>query len=644
MALLQCTRFLPTLKQIAARGVTKPTRQASPSERVIASLFPATSSYPGTWGGRHYEEVYHFKNWTYVVIDLIASKIASLVPNVAYVSSQEKPGRTVKACQRGLMNMMGRGFGGTPYIGGQYQKNDIGSNEHGYKPYKGEVYGQYVGTDRYHANELTSNGMGSSFLTIGEYLGKALSVVKPHENLEPLEGDHHLRSLIDNPNPVDTFFDLEYELSMFEELCGVSYEWIPKNAYGKPAERWCIPSHWVWPVTGGGRELKYSESTGQLISYYQVRPWGGMGSAGSLSIPADEMIMTRWKSPINKIDGWSRLSAGAQWIDSEESITASRWAQFQNVARPELWIELGAGYEDVNDDRIARVEAKIRSKLQGEYNYGTPLITPPGAKVTPLSFSPANMAYMESEEQIRDQILSLWKVPKTAIGINTDMTYGSILATLMGLCTNCLNPRLTMRGQTRTKYLASRFDETVGHGRETSYGHGPGSSGGRKVKIWYDDCVPADPQQVNSDLAEDRAQYAITPNEVRALRGRKPYRFGGDDPWAQGPGGISPYPVNTQEDLTELAGLIAPMTQAQDPVHERENVDEQGQPIGGEAAGSASGATGQGVSTDGTNSEGETPPTGEEQKPLVGIAHPNGKPSKQHLKQLAAEFLKVGVS
>ena len=40
----------------------------------------------------------------------------------------------------------------------------------------------------------TGSGGGHSFLTVGEYRSKALGdVVKPHEDLEPLEEDHPLQ-------------------------------------------------------------------------------------------------------------------------------------------------------------------------------------------------------------------------------------------------------------------------------------------------------------------------------------------------------------------------------------------------------------------------------------------------------------------
>lgn len=461
-----------------------------------------------------------------------------MTPNMAYVTDAPEPGRTVKACERSLLNLRGGGFGGSPLI------------SHG----------------------------GHSFLTLGEYRAKALSVVKPHEELEPLEHDHPLRQLWDTPNSWDTTYDFVYELGMFLELTGVCYEWLIPNGFNRPAERWVIPSHWVWPRTGGGqaREPYWSQRPGweeghhlvpydnphadELIAYYEVRPWGGMGSAGMLRIPPNEIVMTQYKSPINKIDGYSKLSAGAQWIDIHESLVKSQYAQFINQARPELWIELGAGYEDPNDDRIARVEAKLAAKFQGEYNTGRPIVAPPGAKLNVLSFDPQRMAYTDNEEQSRDRILSLWRVPKTAVGLSTEMTFGSILATLAALCSECINPKLTMLGLKWTKELGKRYDETT-PAWSTLVGRGHGSrSFTRKVRVWYDDCFPVDPTQVNADIETDLHSYAITPDEVRALRGRKPYKRG-NNPLAQGPGGIAPLPLNEDEDLSELAELMKPMAE-----------------------------------------------------------------------------------
>jgi hypothetical protein len=243
---------------------------------------------------------------------------------------------------------------------------------------------------------------------------------------------------------------------------------------------------------------------------------------------------------MNKISGYSPLTAGAQWIDTEESISKSRWAQFINQSRMDLLVTLGEGFEDPTDEDIARIESKFASKFQGEFNYGKPMIVSSGTTVTPVNFSPTEMAYFQSEDQIRDMLLSLFSVPKAVVGISQDMTFGSILATLAAFCTFCLNPRFAMLGQRLTKFLAPRFER----------------SESEHIRIWWDDCTPADPAQVNADLAEDRSQCAISPNEVRALRGRKAWEYGGDDPMIQGPGGTVPLPLNTGDDLGDLGSLV----------------------------------------------------------------------------------------
>ena len=576
---MRVEKYLSALRS-ARNGVV--TKRASRGERVLTAMFPNRGvGWPGGWSQDRAEQVLHLTRWVYVCANLICSKTASIMPNLAYVVDTPKKGVTVKAGKRGLLNLMDRGFGGSTDVGGSYDyrlKTVTNGTGYGYEqdwrevsrqPYPGAsspypvkaVMGLMPGYGRHAAEGYPEFGFsdgGHSWLTMGEYRSKSLSVVKPHEDLEPLERDHPFRRLIENPNPIDTHYDIEYEKRMFRLLCGVSYEWVPLNDYGQPAERWCIPSHWVWPRTGGGQYVSPDHPhADRLIQYYEIRPWGGMGSAGMLKFPPNEVIMEIDKSPVNKLDGYSPLAAMAQWIDLDESISKSRWAQMMNQARPELWIELGPGYEDPDDDRIARVEAKLAAKFQGEYNYGKPIVTPPGAKATTLSFSPSEMAYEKSGEQTRDMILSGFNVPPAAVGLSKEMTYGSILATLGSLCAFCINPKLASSGQTQTKHLASRFDE-----RAPAYSTFSGAGGRasrRQVRLWYDDCVPADPQQVNSDIAADTQGYAITPNEIRALRGRKPYRNGGDDPMGQGPGGVMPIPLNTGDSLEALAQQLEPM-------------------------------------------------------------------------------------
>lgn len=621
--------FSQSLKSVAKF----PKRQASVGEKVMGRLMPyRASGSMGIWGQDRFEQVAHFKNWTYVAVNAIATKISQHMPNVAILHDKEIRGVTKRHT-------------------------------------------------------------------------KALGVVSGEHNLMPVGEDHRLKKLFRKPNPTSSYFDWLYESQVFLELCGVNYNWIIPDSLGLPSEMWVIPAHWVWPKTSNGDIVGVdAEDNEKLIAYYEVRPWGGFGQSGYLRFPPDEIVMEKWPSPLSKIDGYSALTAIAQWIDSEESISKSRWSQFINVARPEFWIQLGEGMEDPDQQERSRLEAAILEKYSGEKNYGKPIIGPPGATITPLSFSPTEMAYFQcldeetecltsngwkkyneltlddeiacfdpntktiqydkpskitiepyygkmyrwkgkrfdalmspnhrtytsinlqdnwkitkvkdlddvvtykvmivdkdnetlgesvlkltnrsteeykgniwcvtvptglfvvrrngkahitgnSEEQIRDMILSAFQVPKTIVGISSGMTQGSVVGTLQEFCTFCINPRLTMRGLALTNTIGEIWSKKIN----------------KQVMIWWDDHTPVDPQQRNADIQTRSQTYSITPNEVREIFGDEPYKNGGDDPLVSGPGGIVPLPLNTGDDWTDLGSLVP--TLGQDP-----NAEQGGMP------------------------------------------------------------------
>ncbi len=492
---LKSSQYMPALQEAKRIRATR-------GERVMGALFPTRGmAFPSNIGTDNFKAVAHFRHWVYVAVNSICNLTAQLMPNMAYVTVNTNPEGSVKKRK-------------------------------------------YITESRW-----VNFGNGTPSLIPGNYYRKALgNAIKPHEEIIPLESQHPLRWLLENPNAIDTTFDLLYELNMFCQLCGVGYLWMPPNKAGFPCELWVIPSHWVWPRTGAGDLVDTTNPwSDQWISYYEIRPYGGMSSAGMVRFPPSEVLQFTWKNPQNKVSGYSKLWAGSEWIDTEESISKSRWAQFINQARPEFHIELGEGYNDPDDDRLRRIEAKFMSRYQGEQNYGKPIFTPPGSKITVLSFTPQEMAYVTSEDQIRDMILSLFGVPKAAVGISENMTFGSVLAVLMQYANQSINPCLTMMGQRLTKGLAARFES------------------GKSIRIWYDDCSPIDPTQLNEDIKTDWACLAISPDEIRALRSRTPWNNGGEDPYTNGPGGMVPVPLQSGMSTDWLAQLTAPMSAAEEP-------------------------------------------------------------------------------
>lgn len=638
----------------------------SPGERVMAGLTPnRTFGYPGGWSYQdRTQQVMHFKTWAYAAVHINASLVGQHTPNLAWVGHTDDPQYDPR---RDVRKWYGMGQGLTTGGGRHHPGPYAPGREH------------TVGT-RLAAAARTGHGLMPGYARY-----KAYSTVKPHEELEPLPPDHALRRLVVNPNPYDTTYTLLYELIMFLKLCGTAYLWCVPDGWGMPCELWVIPSHWVWPYSNTYGPNPHDQ---RLVDYYQIRPYMAVGPHAMLNIPREEMICFKYPSPLSQVDGWSKLTAGDMWQDVSESIDKSAWAQVQNQGMPSCFIEYPETGSNLDDDLIARLEAKFAQKFGGEYNVGKPLFGSAGMKVTPLSFSPESMMYPQMGEAYRDKMLALFGIPKSALGITEGMTYGSILACLAQVCAFVINPDFALLQQQLSKDLCPRFLSvgTPGDGASLLDGADLGylrDGAGKKriltdaeayrlgplyqrakrnqhtgqldleLRWWWDDCTPPDPAQVNADIAQDVSCLAISPDEIRAIRGRAAWGHPAAAlPWVNGPNGWMPIPLGDveQEALADLARRMEPLSkmgaeQGGDPAEGGEAQGGPGMDVPGEGDGGMGQppdpadhpTEGQG-GAGGRNGDWATQPVEgaapalDTRHPSAGtdhtVRHPNGRPQK----------------
>src|SRR5262249_38110907 len=171
-------------------------------------------------------------------------------------------------------------------------------------------------------------------------------------------------------------------------------------------------------------------------------------------------------------------------------------------------LKLGDRYADLDDEDLERAYAKFAARFQGEQNTGRPIITPPDAEYVPLVINPTEMAYTQSADQLRDWILALWAVPKEIAGIQDAGSEIAMYGPLMQFAQNALIPRTTYLGQVLTEQLAHRWD--------------------KRLRLWWDDLIDQDPDQLRQDMLMRHRTESITPNEIRAHYGDPPIA-GGDE-------------------------------------------------------------------------------------------------------------------
>lgn len=343
---------------------------------------------------------------------------------------------------------------------------------------------------------------------------KSLTSIQDHEEIEAVDSDHDLLQLMRNPNGPEVGYTFWYRLPLFMELTGENYWWKVRNRLGEVVELWNLFPQWVTPKPGRER----------LIDAYEVRPWAyGSNGVGMFTVPPEDIVAFRYPSALTMINGHSPIQSCSEWIDTAEAIDASRWYAFENGNHPGTLIELDEkvfGQKPVPKADLNRFYAEYAERMGGREKHRAPLVMNPGMTAKPWSNTPAEMDYTASSDQNRDWVMAIHRVGKSIAGIVEDVNYASSVTATANFLQRTVGPKLTHYGQVITEQLAAEFDPNL--------------------LVYWPDMTPDDPEQRNKDIDQDFRAGAITPNEIRRLRGREPYEHGGDDPMM--PAALVPMP------------------------------------------------------------------------------------------------------
>lgn len=327
---------------------------------------------------------------------------------------------------------------------------------------------------------------------------KALNraVAEGNDEIEIFPDSHPLNRLFNDPNEPDVGYHLWFQTYLWYALTGNSYWWTPRQSAasklgGLPDEIWVPPAEWVTPVYYG---------TGKWVDGYEIRTYR---SGKTISVDPSEMIHFRDPHPYDLRDGYSPLTAGSHWIDIENSLSRSRLASFKNGHRPSIGIQLDAATKDPLDSTLERIYARWDARMAGEANHGRPFVGTPGATLVNLAgFSPAEMAFLESDNQVRDTVLGLFGVPYPITGFVGGATYENADAAIRNFYQQRFNPLRRFFGQVITEKVGRVYDENC-------------------VVFWPDD-TPIDPEQERKDDESLFDRGGMTPNERRIRRGMEP--------------------------------------------------------------------------------------------------------------------------
>ena len=187
------------------------------------------------------------------------------------------------------------------------------------------------------------------------------------------------------------------------------------------------PSGYEYEASGHKRRLPIDPATGRCAVFH-----------------------ARVFNPLDDSLGHSPLSAAASAVDIHNA--GGRWtkALLDNAARPSgaLIYKGASGSERLSDDQFERLKGELEGAHSGVRNAGRPMVLEGGLDWKAMSFSPADMDFMEARRDAARDIALAFGVPPMLLGIPGDNTYSNYKEANLGLWRQTIIPLVskTARG------------------------------------------------------------------------------------------------------------------------------------------------------------------------------------------------------
>ena len=156
-----------------------------------------------------------------------------------------------------------------------------------------------------------------------------------------------------------------------------------------------------------------------------------------LFYPADDIIHFQIPDPDNNISGIATKSAFNYTleIDYLQNLYQKNFYNFD--ASVGMILETDSNLDDIQIDRLKEM---IRDQYTGAENTGRTLILEGGIKSKPYQNSPKDVEIIPARKSIRDEILTMFRVPKTILGIAEDVNRANAREALRSFNDNTIKP------------------------------------------------------------------------------------------------------------------------------------------------------------------------------------------------------------
>ena len=303
---------------------------------------------------------------------------------------------------------------------------------------------------------------------------------------------HEATAALHYVNPFWSYNDLLIHAASMQELDGNEFWYVVTK--GKAVDE-------IWPLDPS--KVSVVKDPTNFIKGYVFRNEKGV----DVPFEASEIIHFKRFNPTDQYRGMGTVAAAALPIDTNEY--AAEWQRnfFGNSAMPSALLQSEG---KLSQDQYDRIRANWDSKYKGVQNAHRMAILEGNLKFTPISPTARDMQFSEGRKDLRDEIMAIFRVPKTILGITEDVNLASAQATEYVFAKYVIKPKMKAFIETLNEYYLPLF------GLDTT-----------KYRLGFIDPVPENLDQQRLDRADGITHYYMTPNEARNQIGLDPIE-GGD--------------------------------------------------------------------------------------------------------------------
>lgn len=256
--------------------------------------------------------------------------------------------------------------------------------------------------------------------------------------------NHRFLSLLENPNPALNQYQLWEATLIYYSLRGNCF-WVMDESLGQVAGTSKIPAM-IWPIGPDG--VKPILDGKELMGY----------SINNNRVPIDRVIHFKKFNPDNMYMGFDPIEPIKEIVNLDYKAMLYNKMFFDNSAMPGGFLSTDS---KLTNDQYNRIKEQFEKNHMGIQNARKLGILEGGLKYQSGVESHRDMEFLEQRRYNTQEILGMWRVPKSMFSITDDLNYATAQSQRKLFWENTIIPVLRYIEDAINSYAQNRLKEEI---------------------------------------------------------------------------------------------------------------------------------------------------------------------------------------